>query len=195
MASTNIHSAKQAIEAELSHARQGIAFYAARVEALESALQQLETVENETSATPRRETRKAVVKNRSTDGATRTRLSRNAGGASRRALAKTSSIPLEAETRRRPGRQAAGKTNAADSIPSTGGDFWLKLVSDEPKSAIDISKAAIAALGLKPEQKAKIRKLKQRVAPALAGLVSTHKIKDSGAGRERRFFKNGNQAA
>ena len=77
----------------------------------------------------------------------------------------------------------------ADSLPPTGGDFWLNLVSDQPQSAVDISNAAITALSIAPEQKGRIQKLKQRVSPALASLVSSQKIKDSGAGRERRFFK------
>jgi chromosome segregation ATPase len=154
---SNLKSAKQAIEAELSHTRQGLAYYAARVEALESALHQLESVDGSANAS----SNEANAKN----------LKENEG---------------------KRGRKARGE---AKELPKTGGDFWLELVSDEPKSAVDISNAAIAALGINPGQKEHIQKLKQRVSPALAGLVSAHKIKDSGAGRERRFFKTDNQQA
>lgn len=166
---SNLDSAKQAIEAELSHARQGVAYYADRVKALESALQQLESVEgNARAATAKPRTRAKYAKG---NGAKRGRKPRAA--------------QAENGTRRR----------ASAGLPSTGSDFWLDLVNDQPRSAVDIANAAIEALGIKPDQKAEILKLKQRVSPALSGLVSAQKIKDAGAGRERRFFRNGNQAS
>ncbi len=158
--SSNLKSARQAIEAELSHARQGATYYAARVEALEVALHQLKNVEGDGKAVSREEKPRASAKKPKVNGARRGRKSRGVAGA-----------------------------NGAQGLPSTGGDFWFSLVSEQPQSAVDISNAAISVLGIKPDQKEQIQKLKQRVSPALAGLVAAQKIRDSGAGRERRFFK------
>jgi hypothetical protein len=160
---TNLQSAKQAIKAELSHARQGVAYYTARVQALENTLQQLASVEGEASVAPGAEMPTKSAKLTKVAGAKRGRKARAANG--------------------------EGKRAAANGLPTTGGEFWLKLVNSQPQSAVDISNAAVAVLGLKADQKQEIQKLKQRVAPALAGLLSAHKIKDTGAGRERRFFK------
>lgn len=187
---SNLKSARQAIEAELSHARQGAAYYNARVEALESALQQLESVETEGDASPRASKRKMNGKSQSAAGTRGGRKRRSASGAAPRAAANGST-----RQRRSQKPRSASASHEADSLPSTGGDFWLNLVSDQPQSAVDISNAAIEALGIRPEQKDHIQKLKQRVAPALAGLLSAHKIQDTGAGRERRFFKGESQAA
>jgi len=160
---SNLKAARQAIEAELSHAQKGMAYYISRVEALEVALLQLQSVESETSA--------AGPKTGEPQRGRKARGPAQGGGA-----------------KRGPKPRAAG-SNKADSLPSTGGDFWLKLVSNQPQSAVDISNAAISALGITPDQKGRIQKLKQRVSPALASLVASQKIKDTGAGRERRFFK------
>ena len=170
---SNLKSARQAIEAELSHAKKGIAYYAARVEALESALHQLENVEG--NGADKAKTPKARA------GGMKLRRGRkaSAGNGVHRAAANGAARQ----------RRKAVRRGGTDSLPVTGGEFWFALVSDEPRSAVDISNAAISALGIKPEQKIQIQKLKQRVSPALATLVSTQKIKDSGSGRARRFFK------
>ncbi|MDF3035214.1 MAG: hypothetical protein K0S28_488, partial [Paucimonas sp.] len=34
-----------------------------------------------------------------------------------------------------------------------------------------------------------LQKLRQRVSPALQALLKSNRIKDTGAGRERRYFK------
>ncbi|HEX7647690.1 MAG TPA: hypothetical protein VF450_09825, partial [Noviherbaspirillum sp.] len=43
----------------------------------------------------------------------------------------------------------AGRTSksSGDKLPPTGMEFWLKLISDEPKSAGDILNAAVSELG------------------------------------------------
>jgi len=180
----NLTSARQAIQAELSHARQGAAFYSARVEALETALSQLESVDtddaalldtNEGSPARRSGTKKQAGK--------RGRPARQAEStaSTRRKSASGTSTPAKR------GRKAA--TGEQSDLPTTGADFWLDLVTDEPKSAVEIANAAAAHLGLGPEQKTQIQKLKQRVAPALATLVSTEKIQHAGAGRQRRYFR------
>lgn len=171
---SNLNSAKQAIEAELTHARQGAAFYAARVQALEIALQQLENVDAEKNPAP------APAKGKAT-GAKR--------GRKPGSIAEADSVSGEGKTKgRKRGRRAS-----SSSLPTTGREFWFGLVSDQPQSAVDISNAAVTALGISPSQKREIQQLKQRVAPALASLVATHHISDTGSGRQRRFFKSTNQ--
>lgn len=177
---SNLKSAKQAIQAELSHAREGVTYYTARVEALEIALLQLENVEGSDGTGTRG--RKSAAE--SAAGAHRAKPGRPAGKNAQAQRSKNSAH----RTKRRSRRDSAG-------LPATGGDFWLKLVSEQPKSAVDISNAAAEALGIDADQKEQIQKLKQRVSPALASLLSAHKIQDSGAGRERRFFKSGEQRA
>lgn len=185
---SNLKSARQAIEAELAHARQGAAFYMARVEALETALQQLESVESDTAA--RGASSPAVAgrgKKTAVAGSRRGRRTAGGNGTARRATANGSSRQHGESKRTRKARAANGAKRSGGL--STSGDFWLSLVDEQPRSAVDIANAAIETLGIKPEQKEEIQKLKQRVSPALAGLVSAHKINDSGSGRARRFFK------
>jgi hypothetical protein len=85
---------------------------------------------------------------------------------------------------RRPGRPAAN----AHELPYTGGDFWLDLISDEPHSAAEILKSAVGSLGFEPD-KAQVQKMRQRLTAALQAMLQAGKIKDSGAGRERRYVK------
>jgi hypothetical protein len=189
---SNLKSARQAIEAELTHARQGAAYYNARVEALESALQQLDIVETEGDVSAR--PAKRALNGKSQPDTRRGRKRRSATGtAPRGATNGAASGTTRQQRSQRP--RSARAMRGESGLPTTGGEFWLNLVSDQPQSAVDISNAAIAALGIKPDQKDEIQKLKQRVSPALAGLLSAHKIQDSGAGRERRFFRNGDAAA
>lgn len=175
----NLKSARKAIEAELSHARQGIAYYSARVEALEIALHQLENVEHVEPAPAGSTKQQAGAKAGAAGRARKAYRAKGANGAKR--------VAGDSVGRHR----SKGTKNAAsgDVLPQTGADFWFGLVSDQPQSAVDIANAAIAALDIKPDQKTQIQKLKQRVSPALANLLSAQKIKDTGAGRERRFFK------
>jgi hypothetical protein len=176
---SNLNSAKQAIEAELTHARQGAAFYAARVQALEIALQQLENVD--TGKGTALATTGAV---RAKGKATGAKRGRKPGS-----VVNVSAAPAEGKTKGRKKGRGASSSN----LPTTGRDFWFGLVNDEPRSAVDISNAAVTALGIAPSQKREIQQLKQRVAPALASLVASHHISDTGSGRQRRFFKSANQ--
>lgn len=184
---SNLKSARQAIEAELAHARKGAAYYASRVEALAAALEQLESVEAEGTVTPRAS--KRAANGTAQAEPRRGRKRRSASGAAPRSANGTARRQRSEKTRQ------ARSSRGSSSLPTTGGEFWLKLVNEEPRSAVDISNAAIEALGIRPDQTDEIQKLKQRVAPALAGLLSAHKIEDTGAGRERRFFRRGEMAA
>jgi hypothetical protein len=118
------------------------------------------------------------------------------------ALAKLESVEAEGTDTAKPrGRKRAAAKKAAkrgrpagrpsksteDRLPPTGMDFWLKLISDEPKSAGDILKAAVSELGIEPNQD-QMKKLSQRQTYALNTLVKENKIADSGARRTRRFF-------
>jgi hypothetical protein len=91
--------------------------------------------------------------------------------------------------RPRRGRPPSRKVAGADELPYTGGDFWLGYISDEPHSAAEILKSAVNSIGVESD-KAKIQKLRQRLTAALQAMLQAGKIKDSGAGRERRYVKS-----
>jgi len=86
------------------------------------------------------------------------------------------------------GKKTIATASGSTKIPSTRGDFWINLITDQPQSAPDILTAAIAKLGL-PATKEVKAKLSARLTNALTQLVSSKLIRDSGARRERRFFK------
>jgi len=185
----NLASARQAIQAELAHARQGMEFYSARVEALETALNQLETVEGDDSASMDKGRKSAGTRGRKSAASGRGRKARNTDGSEAPSARGTAKVP--ARGGKRATREARATRGGGDEskLPTTGTDFWLKLVTDEPRTAVEIANVAAQEIGLKPEQKEQIQKLKQRVAPALATLVAAKKVRDTGAGRERRFFR------
>jgi hypothetical protein len=179
---SNLRSARQAIEAELEHARKGMDFYESRVAALQTALQQLENVEN-TDVSPNGRKHKTKATSQKGAGAKRGSAARAATGAAESATRQKAAGAKRAGK----GKSAAG-AHGASELPATGGDFWLNLITEEPRSAAEISNAAISSLGV-PLNKDQIAKLKQRATPTLNTLVASQKIKDMGAGRERRFFK------
>ena len=78
--------------------------------------------------------------------------------------------------------------SGGNDLPFTGGDFWPNLVLEQPRSASEILDAAIATMSFAPS-KVQTQKLAGRMTFALNSLVKAGKIKDSGSGRERRFFK------
>jgi hypothetical protein len=153
---SNLNSARQALKAELDHARKGAAFYESRVVALEEALDKIDSVESG---------------NQKASGSTK--------------LRKTDSGPGQTK----PGRKARGRATAnGATLPSTGKDFWPNLITAQPQSAREILDAAIKALDITPS-KEQLKKLTQRQTSALHNMIKTNVIADSGAGRERRFFK------
>lgn len=164
MSVSNLQSAKSAIKAEIAHARQGLDFYKSRVEILEQALDQLEH-----AASPE-----------------------PAGGmrGTKRRGRKSSATATKAAQAARPhrGRRSARSSGNANELPYTGGDYWFDLIGDEPHSAAEILKSAIGSLGFEPD-KAQVQKLRQRLTAALQQMLQAGRIKDSGAGRERRYFK------
>ena len=157
---SNLESARAAIEAELSHAKNGLQYYHSRIEALESMLGQL-----------------AGFQGGATVPASRGKRGPKPGKASVKAARPEKGL-------RRKGER---KINSS-GLPFTGGDFWESLVLDEPRSFPDILEAAIGKLEFEPT-KPQVQKLSGRMIFAINALVKTGKIRDSGSGRARRFFK------
>lgn len=155
---SNLQSAKSAIEAEIMHARQGLAFYRSRLETLEKTLDQLDSVSLPEDIIQIEESEKR-------------------------------SSSAKAHTGRKRGRRSSSNAPSfGKELPTTGADYWLELVSDQPQSAADILRQAVAKLGFHPT-KLQVQKLRQRLAPGLKGLLQAKKIQDSGSGRDRRFFR------
>jgi hypothetical protein len=159
---SNLESARAAIEAELSHAKQGLAFYHSRIEALEKMVAQLANVSGSNDAP---------------HGALAAKAKRG-----RKAAAK---LAKPAKLEKKKGRRESGGTG----LPFTGGDYWPNLVLEEPRSASEILAAAIASLSFTPTD-VQTKKLAGRMTFALNALVKAGKIQDSGSGRDRRFFKS-----
>jgi hypothetical protein len=175
----NLDAARTALAAELDHARKGAEYYASRVEALTLALAKLDEVE-------------------SADFGGTGRASFNGGTAKQKAAA-LAGKPAKAargggrKTVARPAAKAAAKKVATKKakvdLPSTRQDFWLNLVGPEPKTAAEITQAAIAALGIKENEADKMTVIRNRVAPSLAGLLKNRMIQDAGTGRERTYMR------
>lgn len=160
---SNLQSAKTAIKAEIAHAKQGLDYYKSRVEILEQALDQLEHAGAPEDI--------SVSRGRKRRGAETVQAART-------------DRPHRAK---RTGRRAA--SDSAQELPYTGGDFWFDLITDEPHSAAEILKSAVGSLGFEAD-KSQVQKLRQRLTAALQTMLQSGRIKDSGAGRERRYFKS-----
>jgi len=157
---SNIESARAAIEAELSHAKNGLQYYHSRIEALESMLGQLAGFQGGVTVP-----------------------------ASRAKRGQKSMLKPGAKIVREKGVRRKGERKINSSgLPFTGGDFWENLVLEEPRSFPDILEAAISTLDFAPT-KPQVQKLSGRMIFAINALVKTGKIRDSGSGRARRFFK------
>ena len=147
---SNIDKARRAIEAEISHAKNGLAFYEQRVGSLQAMLASLGYPDG-------------------FDG----------GG--------HKSAPAVAA---KPGKRGRPRKLAPTPkvLPRTGGDFWSGLVAQAPQFGPDILAAAVAKLSFEPTAEQR-KVLANRLGPALAALVKSGKVADSGKGRLRRYFK------
>jgi hypothetical protein len=172
--STNLEAAKAAIEAELAHAKQGIAHFYARIEALERTIAHLVSIDGGVLDT-KPFTAMPVAKSKGETVAKPTRAAKATKAAE---PAKGKAVAAKPAT----------KTKNAQELPFTGGDFWINLVEVEPKSASEVLDAAIGKLGIKPTKEQR-NKLAGRLTFAINALVKAGKIKDSGAGRARQFFR------
>ena len=161
---SSLQTARDALEAELFTARQGMAHYQSRAAGLQATIAALDAIiapggSPSAQAEPTKQDTPAPVAARKP--AKRAKIVKKSG--------------------------AGPKANSSD-LPFTGGDYWTNLLSDQPKSGPEVMKAAIGGLGFKPS-KEQIGKLAGRMTFALNTLVKAKKIHDSGSGRERRFFK------
>ena len=163
MSNSNLKTAIQAIQAEIAHAKSGMDYYVARVEALQQTLAELTQVDGRASAPAA-----AIEKPQ-----------------------KKQAKPA-AGKRGRKGKRAAAKSDdqggTPGDLPFTGGDYWTNLVNDQPQHGSDILKAAISKLDFEPSP-TQVKKLAQRMTFALNALVKANKIQDSGSGRARVFTK------
>jgi hypothetical protein len=180
----SLNSAKEAIKAELAHVRQGAEYYQSLANALEEALEKLESVdfdepqERQSSQSGRR--------------ATGTRTAKSAAGAA--STGRRGPGRPAGKTAGKVGRPAKSASTGGKRLPKTGMDFWMQLISGEPKSAGDILNDAISQLGLQPDGDQK-KKLVQRQTYALNTLVKENRIADEGSRRTRKFFVRGGEPA
>jgi hypothetical protein len=168
---SNLKAARTAIEAEIVHAKSVMDYYMSRVSALEQTLAGLKSLgeqhavaSTKSSAPPA----KPPVKQLPIAKATK---------------------PGKPAKKQKPGRAKAGANRKqVAALPFTGGDYWPNLLSDQPQHTSEIMKAAIAGLGFAPTP-VQVKQLMGRMTFSLNTLVKQKRIQDSGAGRDRRFFK------
>ncbi|SNS87535.1 hypothetical protein SAMN06265795_10871 [Noviherbaspirillum humi] len=160
---SSLNQARESLKAELAHAEQGVRFYQSRIEALHRALASLEQIDD-------------------VDG----RIAKSGVKARRGRAAATGAAVKPAKAAGKRGRPAGA---AGRDLPSTGGSFWIDLIGAEPKTAPELLEAAVRQmnLSLDPAQR---KKLAQRMVTAINGLLKSGKIKDSGKGRERRYYRD-----
>lgn len=164
---SNIASAKSALDAEIKHAQQGLAFYAKRIATLEGMIETLVQLHSApvTATTP-----KASAK-----GKGKVKL--------------VTTVAPEAGTDVVVGKKvrAAKKGATSAKLPATKTEFWKSLLSETPVSNVDLLASAIAALDISPSP-ADLQKLKQRLANAITGMTKDGSMLAEGTGRARRFF-------
>lgn len=165
---SNLTTAKQALAAELAHAREGLAYYQSRVTALELALGQVSDLNNVEAAT----------------GATATT------GKAARGKAKTKPGAAKSlETKAAPATtETEDSVASSDKLPKMGVEFWTSLITEKGQTAPEILQAAIRSLGIQPSRDLR-KKIQGRMTQSLMAMVKTNAVSDSGQGRERRYFK------
>jgi hypothetical protein len=161
--SSNLSAAKSALKAELMHVEAGLAYYQERVEALNDALHQLDTIDEEGEI----ELEKTEKKQRG-----RPRKAQKAG--------RPPSVKKEAKR----GRQS----KSASRLPSTGGDFFPNLVSERKMTAPELLQAAAEQLSFEPNAK-ELAQLRSRMIAALNGMLQAGQIRSEGERRQRTYFK------
>lgn len=173
---SNLDSARASIESEIEHARKGLSFYQERIGSLEQMLRNI-----------------GMLNGVASHGASPTGVAPKKRGRKPNNADQTSPVEQGAVgASKKSGKKASKKSGAAsgdNELPFTGGTYWQDLVTKEGKSAKEILEAAIATLNFTPSEK-QIQKLQGRMTFALNALVKANTIRDSGRGRERRFFKD-----
>lgn len=155
---TNLSAAKSALRAELAHVQAGLSYYQERVEALSDALHKLDDLDDQADLDLETEPARGKSKPRG-------RPARGAAKADGR------------------GRRA----NSASRLPSTGGDFFPELISEQRQTASELLKGAMAKLSFKPNAQEKTQ-LRSRMIAALAAMLKAGKIGSEGKGRQRTYF-------
>jgi len=182
---SNLEAARVALQAELDHAKTGHAFYAERIASLEQALVQISSLGGGRDA--KAPAPKAKAKRGRKPNATKLAAAAqpaNSDDPTKPAKPAKKAMDGKAGTRGRPRKEAAN----THELPFTGGDYWTDLVTTVPQFGPDILASGISKLGFEPTE-AQRKVLANRMAPALAALVKSGKIADSGKGRLHRYFK------
>lgn len=117
---SNLDTARQAIEAEIQHAKDGLAYYQARITSLEQTLVQLVGIGGVQSIQVGKLTTDAPA-------------------------SKAKAKPVKASK-----KPKSEKVTDGDKLPFTGGDFWINLINDTHKSASTVLKDAIHKLKIEP---------------------------------------------
>lgn len=168
---SNVNTAIAALKSELARAEQGLLFYENHVDSLKSVLAGLDKVEEGVvQALKSKEARQQPA-----IALTKQKITQPKGGRAKKAT-------------------DSGKAKA--DLPKTGKEFWLQYITREPRTAAEITRAALEGLGFVPT-KDQIKVLKQRTGPSLEAVVKGGMVQDSGVGRERRFVlaSKGHQAS
>lgn len=110
----------------------------------------------------------------------------SAEGAPARKTRQARHTPASGSTAKR-GRKTSAKKQGNKGLPRMTRDFWLDFISQQPKSAAEITNAVIASFD-PPLDQNQAKKIKQRATQALQALLGTKQIKDVGSGRQRRYF-------
>jgi len=171
---SNLAAARVSIQAELLHAKKGLEEHVARIDRLEKTLAQIDAIEGVTPETKKLETKTATP----------------AAKANNQVKVKTGKS-IEAAKKAKPAKvakNAKGKIVEEKELPFTGGDYWPNLITEAPQSSSEILASAVGKLGF-TATKEQTQKLAGRMTFALNALVKEGKVKDSGKGRDRRFFK------
>ena len=155
---SNMTSVKSALDAEIKHAREGIAFYSTRIATLEKMIHELEQLDGKAGKLG-----KGI-------GAVKRKYTRSG----KAAISDDSSADAEA-------------TGGKSKLPATTARFWQSLLSETPISNQDIIKSAVATLKIKPNA-IELKKLKQRLANAITIMTRDGSMQSDGTGRARRFF-------
>ena len=155
---SNMTSVKSALDAEIKHAKEGIAFYSTRIATLEKMIHELEQLDGRAGNPV-----KGI-------GAAKRKYTRSG----KAAMSDDASADAEA---------TGGKTK----LPATTARFWQSLLSETPISNQDIIKSAIGTLKIKPNA-VELKKLKQRLANAITIMTRDGSMQSDGTGRARRFF-------
>lgn len=170
---SNISTAKSSLHAELAHVQSGLAYYQARVEALTAAIGQLDAIGDEDDA------------DIDLEEVTQEKKSRRGRKPGRAAASRASA---GAEGGKKAGKRAGRQSRGTGRMPSTGGDFFPNLITEQRQSMTDLLNAAAGQLPFKPTDE-ETRQLRSRLVAAINQMLKAGKVHDEGKGRARVYFR------